>query len=627
MHGLGKLYHLVCLLGLCGFVGTWSHAQGLRLNEVVSNNKASLVDEDGDTPDWIEVRNTGAATIDLAQWRLSDGVDSWTFPDEALSGGATRLVFASNKDRRIAGAPLHANFKLAANGENLTLFRPDGTVADAFDPIPALLEDEAYGVPAGGGDPTWLAQPSPNAANAGAAGKVVFSARGKLFAGTQFVTLLSSVPGMTVRYTTNGSTPGSTSAIANGPIGFSSSTVLKARGFFPNGSSGAVQTERFIKLNDNVVSWSSDLPIVVVDTYGQTLSNADTAPKFSFVSVIETNALANTSLLDPADYSGPSGIKIRGASSSSFPKKQYKLELWDESQNGVDAKLLGMGKESDWVLYAPGRYDRNMISNPFAFDLIQQGGRQVLDARYVEVFYNTGATVSINDYAGLYVLIESVKIDDKRVDIDKLDPTDNTAPEVTGGYIVQLDWSGEQNQAIITSTSQLTSFQSLYLQTPKADVVSSAQLNYISGHLSDAEDALYSANYEDLQSGYEAWFDVPTFIDYHLHHLWIDDPDFAVLSFFMHKPREGKLRAGPYWDYDRTMNSDDSRDDNPRELVHPSDNGPYFTHRWWGRFYSSVEYRTAMWDRWYELRKEVLSDANVAATAERHEATIAQAYL
>jgi len=259
-----------------GLSGTWcSFAQDLRITEVVSANKASLFDEDGDSPDWIEIRNVENSSVSLEDWRLSDGVDSWAFPDETLAAGARRLVFASNKDRRVSGAPLHTDFKLSSSGETLTLLRPDGTTADAFDPIPALLEDEAYGVPNGGGDPTWLAQATPNAANAAAAGKIVFSERGKLFSGTQFVNLLSSVPGMTIRYTTNGSTPSSSSAVANGAISFSTSTVLKARGFLANGTAGAVQTERFIKLNDNVLSWNSDLPIVVVDTYGQTLDRLD----------------------------------------------------------------------------------------------------------------------------------------------------------------------------------------------------------------------------------------------------------------------------------------------------------------------------------------------------------------
>jgi hypothetical protein len=58
------------------------------------------------------------------------------------------VVFASNKDRRNPGVPLHTNFRLAST-EYLALVAPDGiAIATAFSPAyPPQVADASYGVP------------------------------------------------------------------------------------------------------------------------------------------------------------------------------------------------------------------------------------------------------------------------------------------------------------------------------------------------------------------------------------------------------------------------------------------------------------------------------------------------
>jgi hypothetical protein len=55
------------------------------------------------------------------------------------------VVFASGKDRRVAGAPLHANFKLDSGGEYLALSRPDGSPASALS-YPPQFPDISFGL-------------------------------------------------------------------------------------------------------------------------------------------------------------------------------------------------------------------------------------------------------------------------------------------------------------------------------------------------------------------------------------------------------------------------------------------------------------------------------------------------
>ena len=63
--------------------------------------------------------------------------------------------------------------------------------------------------------------------------------------------------------------------------------------------------------------------------------------------------------------------------------------------------------------------------------------------RFVEVFVNEdGGQVggpNSDDYKGVYVLMEKIKRGEDRVNIDKLSPSDNTEPDISGGYIIRHD--------------------------------------------------------------------------------------------------------------------------------------------------------------------------------------------
>ncbi|HXG46422.1 MAG TPA: CotH kinase family protein, partial [Methylomirabilota bacterium] len=56
-------------------------------------------------------------------------------------------MFASNKDRRRPGEPLHTNFRLSSSPGYLALVKPDGvTVAHQYAPYPVQTDDIAYGL-------------------------------------------------------------------------------------------------------------------------------------------------------------------------------------------------------------------------------------------------------------------------------------------------------------------------------------------------------------------------------------------------------------------------------------------------------------------------------------------------
>lgn len=138
---------------LVGLVSGWAFTARTQavLSEFLADNATGLRDEDGDTSDWIEISNPRPEALNLAGWRLSDRANTsgqWRFPKGVvLQGGGRLLVFASGKNRAIAGRPLHSNFNLNANGEYLALFPPTGnTPTTAFTPsYPPQRPDVSFG--------------------------------------------------------------------------------------------------------------------------------------------------------------------------------------------------------------------------------------------------------------------------------------------------------------------------------------------------------------------------------------------------------------------------------------------------------------------------------------------------
>ena len=122
---------------------------GLAINEFVADNKGGFQDEDGVSPDWIELVNTNPLTVNLEGWHLTDNPAlpaKWTFPATFVPAGGYLVVFASDKNRAVPGQPLHTNFKLSPDGEYLALTKPDGSVAHEFAPaFPKLPENASYG--------------------------------------------------------------------------------------------------------------------------------------------------------------------------------------------------------------------------------------------------------------------------------------------------------------------------------------------------------------------------------------------------------------------------------------------------------------------------------------------------
>lgn len=190
-------------------------AQNIVINEILTSNGNSITDEDGSHEDWIELYNTGANPVNLLGFGLTDDsllLYKWTFPNVNLNPGQYLLVWASDKNRAIAGSPLHTNFKISATGENILLTNTSGVTIATLPPT-NIPTDVSYGTsPNGSTSYAFFGVPTPNAANTSTGYTEVLSppvfSNNSVFTTTGFdLTITSPNSGTTILYTTDGSEP------------------------------------------------------------------------------------------------------------------------------------------------------------------------------------------------------------------------------------------------------------------------------------------------------------------------------------------------------------------------------------------------------------------------------------
>lgn len=132
---------LFACTGCDGLYVNADHTSALRINEVVSSNTRSLVDEALGTPDWIELYNASASPIDLTGYGLTDNPKAphkWTFPSVTIPAGGYLIVYATKAD----GA-LCTGFGLSRGGDSLCLSDKYYTLLDYVE-IPALESDISF---------------------------------------------------------------------------------------------------------------------------------------------------------------------------------------------------------------------------------------------------------------------------------------------------------------------------------------------------------------------------------------------------------------------------------------------------------------------------------------------------
>ena len=257
-------------------------------------------------------------------------------------------------------------------------------------------------------------------------------------------------------------------------------------------------------------------------------------------------------------YTGETDLEldfIRGRGNSTWrqAKKPYKLKF----DKKVD--LFGMGKNKHWALLA-NYYDQSLSIDRLVGWLGDSLGTLGFTPRGVPVDLFMNGT-----YYGSYLLMEEVRVDDNRLEIDAVpeDANDLSSLAITGDYLLGVSRKPTAMPYDYFTTSNGSAFT---YDTPEYGEYPTeagiAQQTYLKSHIDRVESAVLTQTLVN-ENGESAWdfIDMETLADY----WWIQEfttnvDGFATPSTYTYKLADtleedgsvtvGKLYWGPLWDFD-----------------------------------------------------------------------------
>jgi len=272
------------------------------------------------------------------------------------------------------------------------------------------------------------------------------------------------------------------------------------------------------KKEQEEIARRQNIPVVYIDTGGKGIYD-----KENYVDGTITIKDPEMLYSDVEEFSAAMGIRGRGNSTWSFPKKPWKVKLKEK------ASLLGMPADKEWCLLA-NYADRTLLRNITAMHLSEICGFPWTPRMHsVEVYLN-------NEYQGVYTLCEHKKVSADRVDID-VDAGD-----------VYLEIEEQQDETTCWWTGM-----GVPMMFSDPEEPSSEQLTKIKKMFDDFENALRNKNYSET-AGYPKYIDVDSFIDYYIVQELTKNIDGNLRkSSFITIENGGKMVMYHLWDFDLTL--------------------------------------------------------------------------
>lgn len=462
-------------------------------------------------------------------------------------------------------------------------------------------------------------------------GDVVFSPPSGTYEGTLAVELSSAVAGE-IHYTTDGTEPTASSPIYEGALQLTVTTQVRAQMFANGVASGAASSAIYVARDFDT---TSDLPLLIVDGYaGGKPTNKDVYQDAAFMLFEPAGGVA--ALSAAPTVATRAGYHVRGQSSASFDKTPYRIELWDNASNDADYPIVGMPAEADWGLIGPW-VDRALIRNAFVYDLGRAMGLQAPRVAFVETYINNDSTVlTSGHYEGVYTIVELIKNSTNRLDLQQLRP-DDTAPELlSGGYIFSFEYQAVEGPTI-ECTGDDVFFRGITgglgnnpmeitdgfcwtdLEVRDPDEPNAEQEAWLSQYLHEFHDTLHQSPI----GPYEDYIDVDSFVDQFIITEFTRDMDGYIRSSFFHKDLDGKLIAGPLWDYNLGLNAGGYFENMETEGWHLGFRR--HTVDWFYALVNDPAFMDRVSARWKELRMGVMSDAELLARFDALAAPLANA--
>ena len=294
-----------------------------------------------------------------------------------------------------------------------------------------------------------------------------------------------------------------------------------------------------------------------------------------------------------------SSFKGRGNGSwtDSGDKKGYKIKF-DKKQS-----LFGREANKHWVVIACANFDDvTMSRNYLAYNMANEVFTNIeysTQARWLDFYVN-------GEYRGVYLLCEHVRVGTGRVDIESEYGVQNT------GYLVEYDayYGGTEGVDYFKVPGVKYAFTMHspdpedYAEEGVSKGVYMQQVAYIKDYVTRVYNAALNNDYNTFAS----LVDVDSFVDMYILHELFKNVDAGYSSFYLYKKPDGKLFAGPPWDFDATANGATDRGDRSPQGIYVADSVQYGSANCASELYIAL-YQTSGFKNAVKARWKVLSPA------------------
>lgn len=352
-------------------------------------------------------------------------------------------------------------------------------------------------------------------------------------------------------------------------------------------------------------NFTGNLPLVILDTGGQKPGRnsiydsekgyyvpLDTDPyAYGKIWIIDNSGRENR-IMDSPVFQSEMKLRIRGNSSGNYDKQQYLLKLTDEKGNPKKQKVMDIGTDSEWILNV-SFIDKSLLRNYLAYVTAGEIMPFTPDARFCEVIWKDGESLS---YQGVYLMMESVKVGEDRVDLPRFSENSKNLP-----FLLRRDrynLTGVILNNYGTEKELVPGF--LDIEWPDKEVLTKNAIERITGQINRFEEALFAENYEDFIE-YREYIDRQSFVDYFLLNEFFMNYDAGFNSTYIYSDYSGKLKMGPVWDFDQAMDNNETQE--ARLFTTAFHSAP-----WFEQILRDPEFVKALLERYEELRKGILSD-------------------
>lgn len=318
-------------------------------------------------------------------------------------------------------------------------------------------------------------------------------------------------------------------------------------------------------------------------------------------------------------------IRLRGNTSSNYDKRPMAIKLNDK------AGILGMPKHKRWVLLSPWT-DMSLIRNYLAFNIAQTIQNHFINGPTDGstlgkglVWNPSGENVELvinGIHVGNYLLCEQIKINNNRLKMTNPIFEDvvekNTSPTVKDcSYLIEFDNNYDETWRFKTTMRELPClFKDDFKVTAKngttydGSAIFENLKTYINAIESNLTYGYYTEAYKSL--------DINSVIDYwFVYEIAMNDEIQHPKSVYMYKDGDGKLSAGPVWDFDSQNFTNVDTEKNQwyyhtwsSLLIERSKSGEGLQYMWWPLLMKDQSYINRVKARWADVYPDLVEIAN-----------------